>query len=161
LPDVEFEIIEFEYPELRCDDEEEVVALAAKQLADRLGRPVIVEDSGFHIVALSGFPGTCTAYVHKRINNEGFLKLMEKQKDRRIFYKSAIGYCEPGADPEIFRGIERGNMARSIRGDNGWGQDSIFIPEDSDMTYGEDKPEVNLFRKLALEQLKDFILSKK
>lgn len=160
-PEIEFEILELEYPELRCDDEEEVVALAAKQLADRLGRPVIVEDSGFHIVALSGFPGTCTAFVHKRIGNEGFLKLMNAEQDRRIFYKSAIGFCMPEGQPEVFSGVERGKMAFECLGDKGWGQDPIFIPENSDQTYGEHKPSVNIFREKALTQLKSFILSKK
>ncbi|RMF05172.1 non-canonical purine NTP pyrophosphatase [Candidatus Woesearchaeota archaeon] len=160
-PEVEVEVLELEYPELRSDEAEEIVKLAAKQLAEKTGKRVVVEDSGFHIKALSGFPGTCTAYVHKRIGNRGFLKLMEGVKNREVFYKSAIGLCSPGGTPVVFTGVERGRMSLKERGMNGWGQDPIFIPEGKRKTYGETrKPgDVNRFRYMALAKLKEYLLN--
>ncbi len=154
-PKIKVEQIEMEYPELRSDDPEEIVKLAAKQLSNILKKAVVVEDSGFFIRALNGFPGTCTKYIYERIGNKGFLKLMKNVKDRTCYYKSAIGYCEPGKEPVSFSGIEEGKVSEKEKGDNGWGQDSIFIPKDKDKTYGEISGKK--FRKQAILKLKKFL----
>jgi len=165
-PEVRVQHIKLEYPELRSDEPEEIVKLAAKQLADSLCRTVVVEDSGLFIRALSGFPGTSTKYIFNRIGNEGILRIMKNIKDRTCHYKSAIGYCEHGKKPVSFSGVEEGRMAQKVRGKFGWGQDRIFMPKESRMTYGElrnpkrkdaEKYVVNIFRRKAIEKLKDFL----
>ena len=120
-----------------------------------MGEPVVVEDSALMIRALGGFPGPYTKYVYKRIGNSGLVKLMEGKKDRVCWYKSAIGYCEPGKDALCFWGEEEGSLATKERGKAGWGQDRIFIPKGSRKTYAETRKEesVNPFRKLAIEKL--------
>ncbi|MBI2549173.1 non-canonical purine NTP pyrophosphatase [Candidatus Woesearchaeota archaeon] len=161
-PEIHLTHIKVEYPELRSDDPCEIVVLAAKQLAETLHIPVVVEDSGFFIHAFNGFPGTCTKYVFQRIGNEGILKLMEfRDGDERLCsYQSAIGYCIPGGKPVSFLGIEEGKVALEIRGKKGWGQDPIFIPKGKTETYGELRKEndVNLFRKRSFEQLRDHLM---
>lgn len=157
--DVKQEAID--YPELRSDDPEEIVALAAKQLADTLRKTVVVEDSGFFIKALGDFPGVVSAYAFKRIGLDGLLKLMEGVSDRACCYKSAVGFCEPGREPVTFLGIEEGTMADSVRDEGfGWCHDKIFIPEGSDKTYGEtlDVEEKKMFRRKAFEKLKKHLL---
>ena len=163
-PEIKVKHIELEYPELRSDEPEEIVEMASRQLSDSVGKAVVVEDSGLFIKSLSGFPGTCTKYIFVRIGNEGILKVMEKVRDRKCHYKSAIGYCEPGKKAVSFFGIEEGKISRSVKGKYGWGQDPIFIPEKEKKTYGElrkdkEKYSVNVFRRRALEKLKRFLLS--
>ena len=131
--------IEMAYPELRSDDPEEIAKLAARQLADILKKPVVVEDSGLFIKYLNDFPGTCSAYIHKRIGLAGILNLMKGVKDRTCFYKSAVAYCEPKKEPISFLGIEEGKIAEKIRGNFGFGHDPIFIPKGKKQTYGEIK----------------------
>lgn len=152
----------YDYPELRSDDPLEIVKQAAKQLVECYGKPVCVEDSGLFIEALNGFPGTCTAYVQKRIGNKGILKTMEGIENRKILYKSAIGFCEPNEGPIAFLGEEEGTLATEERGKAGWGQDAIFIPTGSNKTYGEIRKQgdVNLFRKRALEKFMEFLENK-
>ncbi|MFH1590908.1 MAG: non-canonical purine NTP pyrophosphatase [archaeon] len=163
-PDIGVDHVELEYPELRSDDPEEIVRLAASQLADRMGKPVVAEDSGLFIDALQGFPGTCTKYVFQRIGNDGLLKVMENvdAEKRRCFYKSAVGYCEPGGKAVSFLGVEEGTIAESARGDQGWGQDPIFIPAGDSKTYGELRKDgdVNIFRRKAVEKLREFLLDR-
>jgi XTP/dITP diphosphohydrolase len=158
-PEITVEVLKMEYPELKSDGPEEITELAAKQLAEKLGRAVVVEDSGFFIRALNEFPGTCTKYVFKRIGNEGLLKVMKEIKDRTCYYKSAIGYCEPGKKPVSFLGIEEGKVALKALGKNGWGQDPIFVPKGKNKTYGQlrKKGDINLFRTRALERLKKYL----
>lgn len=160
-PDITVDHLDFEYPELRSDDPIEIVKVAAKSLCEKLKKTIVVEDSGFFIDALKGFPGTCTAYVHQRIGNDGFIKLMKDIDNRKCFYKSAIGYCEPGNDPVGFIGIEEGEVSEAPIGDFGWGQDPIFIPKGKQKTYGQLRDpkhsDVNLFRQIAINKLKEFL----
>lgn len=167
-PRIKVNHLDFEYPELRSDDPTEIVRVAAKTLAERLNKTIVVEDSGLFVDALKEFPGTCTAYIHKRIGNEGIIRLMKGQKNRKCFYKSAIGYCEPGHEPIATLGVEEGTIASEISGTNGWGQDPIFIPKQPNgntKTYGQlrknDGKDVNLFRKDAIEKLKKILGSQK
>jgi len=157
--DFEVEQINIDYAELRSDDPEEIVKEAVKKLAEELKKAVVVEDSGLFIVALKDFPGTSSAYIHKRIGLKGILRLMEGIQNRNCGYKSAVGYCEPGKEPVSFLGEENGTIAEDIRGSYGFGHDPIFIPEGSDKTYGEmeDVEEVKKFRRRAVEKLKQYL----
>lgn len=160
--DVEVEQLDIDYPELRSDDPQEIVKEAVKKLADELKKPIVAEDSGLFIESLNDFPGTCSAYIHKRIGLKGILTLMKGIEDRTCYYRSAVGYCEPGKEPISFLGEEKGNIAQEIRGSFGFGHDPIFIPENSNKTYGEmqDVEKVKKFRRIAVEKLKSYLEQK-
>ncbi|MBI4143535.1 non-canonical purine NTP pyrophosphatase [Candidatus Woesearchaeota archaeon] len=132
-------------------------------LANKLKKAVVVEDSGLFIKALNEFPGTCSAYIHKRIGLNGILKLMEGIKTRQCVYKSAVACCEPNKKPVSFLGEEKGKVAESITGNFGFGHDPIFIPEGSKKTYGEmrNAEEVKQFRRKAVLKLREYLLKKK
>jgi len=161
-PEIEIEHVNMKYEELRNDAPEEIAKESAKRLAEELKKPLIVEDSGLFIKALNDFPGTCSAYIHKRIGLKGILKLMENVKDRTCLYKSAIAYCEPGNEPISFLGEEKGKIAEKEKGSYGFGHDPIFIPEGSNKTYGEMEncENVKKFRRIAANKLKEYLLKK-
>jgi XTP/dITP diphosphohydrolase len=157
--EIPFRTFSGEKPELRAEHPADIATPAAKVLAERLKEAVIVEDSGIFIKALNGFPGTCTHYVHDKIGLKGLLKLLEGAKDRSAKYISAVAYCEPGKQPLCFIGEENGKIAKAPRGKNGWGHDPIFIPAGKTKTYGElrKKVDCDLFRRRAIEKLKDYL----
>ncbi len=161
-PEIEVDAIKMEYPELKLDDPCEISKAAAKMLCERIKKPVIVEDSGFFIDALNGFPGIMTKYTHNRIGLTGMLRAMKGVSNRKCWYKSAIGICLPGKQPACFFGIEEGKVAEKIRGKKGWGQDPIFMPKGKKKTYGElGHPDgYHLFRRNAAEKLKTCFLEK-
>lgn len=158
-PDVEVKHLKIDYPELRSDDPVEIASLAAKQLADKLNKAIVVEDSGLFIPALGDFPGTCSAYIHKRIGLKGLLKIMKGIKQRKCFYKSAVAYCKPGSRPVCFLGQEQGKIAASIKGKHGFGHDPIFIPKGKKKTYGQmpNVKEVKKFRRRAVLKLLKYL----
>src|SRR3989344_7937997 len=162
-PEIEVNHIEMSYPELRSDNPEEIAKTSAEMLANKLKKPVVVEDSGLFIKALNDFPGTCSAYIHKRIGLQGIIKLMEGIKNRECTYKSAVAYCEHGKKPISFLGEEKGNVAEEIRGDYGFGHDPIFIPRGNNKTYGEIKncEEVKQFRRRAVLKVREYLLKRK
>lgn len=161
-PEIKVAHIEMSYPELRSDNPEEIAKRSAQMLANKLKKTIVVEDSGLFIKALNDFPGTCSAYIHKRIGLQGIIKLMEGIKDRECTYKSAVAYCEPRKKPISFLGEERGCVARSAKGHFGFGHDPIFIPEGKNKTYGEMENciEIKKFRRKAVEKLKNYLFKK-
>lgn len=162
-PEIKVSHIKISYPELRSDDPEEIAKHSAEMLANKLKKTVVVEDSGLFIKALNDFPGTCSAYIHKRIGLKGLLRLMEGINDRECTYKSAVAYCKPGQKAISFFSKEKGNVSESIRGSFGFGHDPIFIPEGSSKTYGEMEncEELKKFRRRAILKLREYLLKKK
>jgi len=136
-PEFEVEVMQFEYPELKLDDPCEISKAAAKMLAEKLKKTVLVDDSGLHVDALKGFPGIMTKFTYHRIGNKGIIKLMKGIKNRKAYYKCALGICSPGKMPLCFLGVEEGRISNKPRGNKSWGQDPIFIPKGKKKTYGE------------------------
>ena len=161
-PEIKVNHIKISYPEMRSDDSEEIARQSAGMLSNELKKNVVVEDSGLFIKPLNDFPGTCSAYIHKRIGLSGILKLMEGINDRSCAYRSAVAYCEPGKKPASFVGEEKGKISESIRGNFGFGHDPIFIPEGSSKTYGEIKnaERIKKFRRSAVEKLREYLMRK-
>ena len=135
---VEVEAVEAEKIEIQDDDISRIAEYAALNLAERLGYPVAVEDSGLHISALNGFPGPYSSYVYRRIGLKGVLKLLEGVEDRRGFFESVVAYAEPDGMVRSFKGMVWGRISLEARGTGGFGFDPIFIPEDGDgRTFAE------------------------
>ena len=122
---------DYEYPELQLEEIEEVVKASANYVREKMAinQSFFIEDSGLFIHALQGFPGTSSAFVFKKIGNEGILKLMadKKGEERRAIFKTAVAFCESqNKEPFIFLGIVEGRIAEEIRGSHGFGYDPVF-----------------------------------
>ena len=158
-PGIKVNHINLEYDEIQHDDPVEVAKKSAEQVAALLNKTAVVDDSGLFITALKGFPGVFSSTIHKQIGLKGILKLMEGEKNRECFYRTVVGYCQPGKKAITFAGEERGSIADSIRGAHGFGHDPIFIPEGETRTFGEIQGCEGLkkFRRKAFEQLRDYL----
>ncbi len=152
--------VNYNYPEIQ-GSLEEVAEFGVKYLYDILKKPVIVEDSGFFIDYLSGFPGPYSKYVQETIGNEGILKLLESVEDdnRTAYFKTVVGYCDENG-VKLFIGKVSGRVSKEIRNKGyGFAYDSIFIPKGESRTFGEmtteEKSEIS-HRKKAFEKFKIF-----
>ena len=122
---------DYEYPELQHEDIEAVVKASANYIMEKraIKNSFFIEDSGLFIHALHGFPGTFSAFVFKKIGNDGILKLMadKKSEERKATFKTAVAFCESGnKEPVIFVGTAEGRIADEMRGSHGFGYDPIF-----------------------------------
>lgn len=111
----------------------EIAREKARYAYERLCRPLIVDDTGFCIAALSGFPGPYAAYVLDTIGLAGILRLMEGKQDRSACFETAIAFADADGI-EVFRGRIDGRIVEP-RGDGGFGYDPIF--EVGDRTLAE------------------------
>ena len=139
--DIAVGMIRVKDTEIQSDSLVEIAQTSARDIFKRYGLPVIVEDAGLFIDALKGFPGPYAAYAYKTICNKGLLKLMEKVKNRKAHFQSAIAYCDSEAEaPIIFKGEANGIITfaeRSGNGKSGFGFDPIFEPKGSAKTFAE------------------------
>lgn len=102
---------------------EEVCIKASKELAKQFNRPVIVEDTGLFFEAYNNFPGALPKFVFNGIGFKGIFKLLENE-NRNAYFKTVIGYCEPGKEPVTFEGEMRGKIL-----------DKIVEPDTEDMPF--------------------------
>jgi XTP/dITP diphosphohydrolase len=117
--------VALDLPEHRSDDVGEIAAGKAGFAYGQLNTPIIVDDTGFSIDALNGFPGPYAAYVLESIGNAGILKLMEGRTDRTARFTTAIAYAdEKGV--RVFLGVLNGQITQRPRGNGGFGYDPIF-----------------------------------
>jgi XTP/dITP diphosphohydrolase len=92
------------------------------------------------------------------VGNEGILKMLESEHDRRAVAQCFIAYHD-GNTVSTVKGEISGTISDSVRGSSGFGWDKIFIPERHTRTFGEmNAEEKNAIshRKLAFENLKEF-----
>lgn len=127
------------YPEIQANSLEEVAFFGVEDILKNFKNPFILEDAGLFIDALNGFPGVFSAYVFHTIGCDGILKLMKdkKVKDRTAVFKSVFAYGKSDCKSYLFMGECKGRISTVKRGDNGFGYDPIFIPNNSKKTFAE------------------------
>lgn len=144
------------YPELQADSLEEVVTEGISDIQRRFDKAFMLEDAGLFIESLGGFPGVYSKYVFFTIGLPGVLRLLQDVKNRTAVFRSVYAYSEPGKTSIIVTGECPGVISLKQRGRHGFGYDPIFIPTNSEKTFGEmTVGEKNLFshRAKALEKL--------
>ena len=127
-------------PEIQSLDFAEVVTAKALAAADRLGVPVLVEDSGLVLPAWKGYPGPLTKWAVESVGEAGFARLAHASGDPRVEAVSTLGLAWPGAAPEevvVAVGRVPGSLAAEPRGSNGFGWDVIFVPDGETRTFAE------------------------
>ncbi len=137
---------------------EELIRHKAQEAYDNVGVPLIVEDTGLVFEAWNGLPGALIKWFLKTVDNEGLIKMLGEESNRKASAQCFIAYHD-GSKMEIVKGEISGTIATSVRGKNGFGWDRIFIPEGHERTFAEmSAEEKNSFsmRKRAFENLKEF-----
>ncbi len=126
--------------EIQSDSLAEIAKSSALTAFKACNLPLIVEDAGLFVDELNGFPGPYAAYVYKTVGNSGLLKLMNKVKNRKAIFQSAIAYYDGIGEPTCFEGEARGeivNVERWGRSKAGFGFDPIFKPVGKRITFAE------------------------
>jgi XTP/dITP diphosphohydrolase len=133
--DIEIEFVRFKSTEIQSEFLEEVALEKSKVAYEKIGQPLIVEDTGLFINSLNGFPGPYSSYVFQTIGNTGILDLLSNKTNRFALFRTVIAYND-GNVKMTFTGETKGAISGSIT-EGGWGYDPIFTPEGSSYTYGQ------------------------
>lgn len=91
---IDVRIVKLGLVEPQFDQVKEVSRYKAEQAFAQLRRPVLVEDGGFCVEALKGFPGVYTRYVLQTIGAKGILKLLAGETNRRAYFVSCATFVD-------------------------------------------------------------------
>jgi XTP/dITP diphosphohydrolase len=127
--------VELSIQEIQSESLFRIAKAKSAKAFEYLQKPVIIEDDGFYISSLKGFPGQYSSFAFKTLGNQGLLKLMENKRDRKAYFLSVMVYND-GHTIKMFTGKTRGILCR-LATEGGWGFDPIFVPKSSTKTFGE------------------------
>lgn len=147
---------------------EENAMIKAKFIFDKYKVPVIADDSGLIVEQLNGNPGVHSArYAGDKCSYD--------DNNRKILYE-LIQFPEPhnakfvctavyydGKNSIVTNGELSGIIINEFKGNNGFGYDPIFVPENSEFTLAEmsleEKNKIS-HRAKAFNNLKDMMIIK-
>lgn len=92
--------------EPQFDTVQEVSKYKALKAFEILKEPVLVEDGGFSVFELNGFPGVYTKYILKTLGVDGILKLMQGVNNRAAKFVSVATFVNE--DGTLFQFVREG-----------------------------------------------------
>jgi|SRR5688572_3666582 len=113
----------------------------ARYIFEKFEINCFADDTGLEVYSLKNAPGVYSArYAGPQRNNQDNIKLLlqnlEDQTDRKARFRTVISLVLDG-EFFFFEGIVEGEITKEMRGENGFGYDSVFIPAGSEKTFGE------------------------
>ncbi len=128
------------------------------------GQDCFSEDTGLEVESLNGEPGVKSARYagDERDFNANIDKLLENLKghsNRKARFRTVISLLQNGQE-YLFEGICPGKIIEEKRGQNGFGYDPVFVPDETNLTFAEmNMDQKNQFshRKKAVEKLLRFL----
>lgn len=143
----------------------------ARSAADYLNMDAVADDSGLFVDGINGRPGVLSARysgenADDNSNRQKLLAEMSKVENRVAYFSTVICLCSPSqefGEALFFEGCCWGTISHKEMGANGFGYDSIFVPDDGD---GRTFAQMSLAEKAkyshrarAIKQFKDALLS--
>jgi len=117
----------------------------AKQKADYIKEhykiDCFADDTGLEIEALNGAPGVRSArYAGENRSDDANMELvlnkLSLNENRSAQFRTVIA-LNINSNQYLFEGVVNGSIRQSKSGDNGFGYDPIFEPENCGKTFGE------------------------
>ena len=126
--------------------------LKARYFSKFVNYPVISDDSGLCIKALSNKPGVHSARLAKKKGSflkamKFILKKLNKKKNRSATFVSSLSFKPADGKVISVEGKLKGRISNKILGNKGFGYDSIFIPEKGKKTFGQ----ISQFKKIKMD----------
>lgn len=125
---------------------EENALAKARYFAERVGRPVVAEDSGLEVLALDGRPGVrskrwsgrsdLSGQALDEANNALLLQAMRGETNRRARYVCVAAFVDHHNE-WAFLGTTSGAILEKPRGTGGFGYDPYFLSDELGVTFGE------------------------
>lgn len=93
--------------EVQSDNIAHIASEKAKQAYEIIKKPLFVNDAGWYITALSGFPGPYMKYMNDWLKAKDILDMMRRHTNREVIFREVVCYIdEHGVRP--FAGEAKG-----------------------------------------------------
>ncbi|TAK95271.1 non-canonical purine NTP pyrophosphatase [Patescibacteria group bacterium] len=107
--------LEMELVESRHEDPAEIALEKAQQAYALIKKPLMVEDGGFFIEALNGFPMTHVKFSLKTVGMSGIMKLLKGEKNRKAEWRMTVALVLSNKKHRTFTFVDRGEIAKRVR----------------------------------------------
>lgn len=109
--------------------------IKASYIKEHYGYECFADDTGLMVDALGGAPGVFSARYagpghDSAANMEKLLREMEKVTDRKAHFSTVIALTRPDGTVKYFEGRVDGVIATAPRGEEGFGYDPLFVPDE-------------------------------
>ncbi|MBV9410287.1 MAG: RdgB/HAM1 family non-canonical purine NTP pyrophosphatase [Acidimicrobiia bacterium] len=117
--------------------------LKAQALCEATGEAAVADDTGLEVEALDGRPGVYSARfagpdATYADNVAKLLQELDGVDNRRARFRTVALVCFPDGSEVVAEGSVNGRISDEARGDEGFGYDPLFIPDDGDgRTFAE------------------------
>ena len=156
------ESLKLDLPELQGEPAE-IAAKKCRLAAERVGGPVMVEDTCLCFNALGGLPGPYIKWFLDKLGHDGLNRMLAGFDDKSGYALCTFAFAEgPGAEPAVFEGRTDGAIVPA-RGPPDFGWDPVFQPSGFSETYAEMPKEVKngiSHRYRALAKLSEYLAAK-
>jgi len=136
----------------------------AEFVFDNYGYNCFADDTGLEIDALNGEPGVYSArYAGENcLAEDNIRKVLDKLKGEKVRwakFRTVIALIINGKET-LFEGECNGSITQTKDGEEGFGYDPIFLPDDSELTFAQmskkEKGKIS-HRGIAVKKLLDFL----
>ena len=126
--------------------------LKAQALCTATGEPAVADDTGIEVAALGGRPGVYSSrYAGPKAtyadNVAKLLAELDGITDRRARFRTVALVAFPDGRELVAEGTVEGAIASAPKGDEGFGYDPLFVPDEGD---GRTFAEMTLSEKQAI-----------
>ena len=126
-----------ETPEIQDEDLSKVAKFSADWAAKKIGETILVNDFGYGIEGINGFPGAFSKYVLKWFNQNDWLRLLKGLENRTMTITWAYALGFPDKEPVSIQ-FSSGGKLLNIPGKEGLNTlHQLFIPEGFDRPFSE------------------------
>ena len=141
--------------------------IKVRTIFNKFKKDCFADDTGLEVEILNGAPGVHSArFAGKNKKDEDnidkLLRELENHHNTNAQFRTIIALIYKHEE-FIFEGIIKGKIIKEIKGDNGFGYDSIFQPEHHFLTFAQistkEKNKIS-HRAIALRKLIDFLKGK-
>ncbi len=138
--------------------------LKAHFISEKYGYDCFADDTGLEVEALNGAPGVYSARYagnnHDSVANMNkLLSELNGIENRKSRFLTVIALVINGKTI-TFEGIINGSIIDNPKGNNGFGYDPIFIPENSDKTFAQmtsEEKNIISHRAIATKKLIEYL----
>ncbi len=144
---------------------EENALIKARFAYERTHLNCFADDTGLEVVSLNGAPGVYSARYagedgNSSANISKLLNELSHVENRKAQFRCCIALVYEGSE-YLFEGIVKGNIIKERRGTNGFGYDSVFVPNGYAQTFAELSLHVKnsiSHRTQAIKKMTEFLL---
>lgn len=120
---------------------EENALQKARIIYQLTGNPTLSDDSGLEVLALNYAPGVYSARYaglekDDQANNAKLLQELREVEQRHARFRAVLAFID-GTGEYLFEGIVNGVIATEPLGNNGFGYDPLFIPDEETRTFAQ------------------------